>query len=121
MELREFVKTTVLELQGAILDIAKGSTVEYIFGTKSGGIDSRGGVLKFDVAVEATEKQTGKGGVSVRVPVIRTGGEIGKTKEREDSYTSRIQFELVTSKNAHSMHAEAREYHASQAPKSSIG
>ena len=110
MELREFVKTTVLELQGAISDITKESSIEYIFGNDKGIIDARGGIIKFDVAVEATEKSSGGGKIKVSVPVVNIGGAVSKSKESESSYTSRIQFELVANRNANAMHNEARAY-----------
>jgi predicted amidohydrolase YtcJ len=100
MELREFVKTTVIELHGAISDIMEKSGVEYVFGSDHGPT-AQGGRVKFDVAVEASEKTKGKGDVSVRVPILKTG--VGATKESENSssYTSRIQFELVIRKDGH--------------------
>jgi hypothetical protein len=100
MELKEFVKTTVLELHGAISDIMEVSGVEYVFGSEHGPT-AQGGRIKFDVAVEASEKTKGQGDISVRVPMLKTGAGVSKERENLNSYTSRIQFELLVRKGGH--------------------
>lgn len=120
MELKEFVKTTILELHEAISDIMEKSGVEYVFGGKRDTPDARGGTIEFDVAVEASEKRGGGGGVSVRVPMIRTGAELSKSAESLSSYTSRIQFELMIRKDGHKISEKGRSARERNIPKSPL-
>jgi hypothetical protein len=98
MELKDFIETTVVEIQEALLGISSKSGVEYSLGNAHNTLEKRGGIIKFDVALEVTEKKVKGGGAEagLNLHVLKVASISAKTaNENENSHSARIQFELV--------------------------
>jgi hypothetical protein len=86
MELKEFVKKILVDLDGAVSEARGEMQRDLHF---SDGKDQR--TVEFDIAVsvEETNAKSGKAGVKV-LPFVEGGGSIGK--ENKNSTVSRVKF-----------------------------
>lgn len=96
MELREFVKTTLVEIIGGVEDARKeiekeGSNAYVAPITKNMGRNDPTAVA-FDVAVTATESADGKAEAGIKVWALRLGASGGISTGSES--VSRIQFSV---------------------------
>ncbi len=94
MEIKDFVKTTLLQLAEAVeeskKEIGKKVTLTNVPLRIKGSGDY--GLVDFDLAVEAkTSSTTGKGG-GIRISVVEA--RLGKDNEASSSSISRIKFTL---------------------------
>ena len=88
MELREFIKDTLIEIAEGVNDAKE----EY--GKLKGEIADRGRcVVKFNIALNQIEKNDSKKGIGVMLPAIKIGGN--KAEELSLSSMTRIEFEVV--------------------------
>ena len=107
MELREFVKTTLLDVIGAVVDAGREmskderytgafinpTTVVHekrVIAHYSGGLSVHD--VSFDVAVTAEKSSQGKAGIAVVFSAIGVGGQ--KANASSDSTVSRIRFSI---------------------------
>ena len=90
MDLKNFVKTSIIEISQAVQESAKELNEEIFLGTKA---DKR--CIEFDVAVAVENNKSKKGKAGIRVLEL---GELGGGiyKESKNSTVSRIQFGVYT-------------------------
>lgn len=95
IELKDFIVSTVSNIEGALNEIKSTKGVEYVLGRQNNTTqyDSKGGVIDFDLVVEASEKAGTNGGAKLNVlKVVSIGGE--GTRANEFSQTNHIKFSI---------------------------
>ena len=92
MELKEFVKNTILDIMDGIKDAQSqdktGATIGY-FSHMSANIE----FVEFDVALETIEDKEHNRGIAVSFPTLVDTGLFGKKKSRS-SESTRIKFRV---------------------------
>ena len=95
MELKDFIKTTLLELAkgiseaGSELNGQKIAVTNTALRTKGHGDQ---GLIDFDLAVEVKDSHKSSGGGDLKIAIVKAN--IGKDNETSASTTSRIKFTL---------------------------
>lgn len=95
VELKDFIVSTVSNIEGALMEIKSTKGIDYVLGRQNNTTqyDSKGGVIDFDLIVEASEKAGVNGGAKLSVlNVISLGGD--GIKANELSQTNHIKFSI---------------------------
>lgn len=94
MELREFIKTTLIELASGISDA--GNELGHRIAVTNTALRTKDkgdyGLVDFDLAIEVKDTRKSNGGGELKVAVVKAN--LGKDNETSASSTSRIKFTL---------------------------
>lgn len=93
MDLKNFVKQTLLEITGGLKEAnheLKGSGADFILPQQ--GPVGKEGTIVFDVAVTVTSEDSKTGGGGIKIAVVNLGGELKGTEKHES--ISRIKFSI---------------------------
>lgn len=93
MELKDFIKTIILDIGTAIEEVRISTGDNYIIGSRDGGRATFGGNISFDIAVTQNSEGTvsGKTGVSV----FGIGAQVNGDLKESGQNVSRIKFDLL--------------------------
>ena len=93
MELKDFIKTIILDIGTAIEEIRLETGDNYVIADNDGGRGAFGGILKFDIAItQSTEGNiSGKAGVFA----LWFGAQMKGDSKELGQNASRIKFDLI--------------------------